>query len=288
MGGENISLAAISPNNDMIMLIDDGQIKLYNNFFNEKAIPKFTRPFRFNEKVAYAVFSEDSKTVLVSTVTGKAHVINATDGRTRPLDMKGDYSSYLSPKGNYFLVSTRNTISIFNSDGVIGSSLPQPDYSSNLDAVVFSQDDNWLCLSYRELPQKGNTSVDGASWLTLFSLMEGRRTPRSLSLVKNIGISGSFNSDRTLLIDTSWLIVGGRTGSIHMMNLYSPKASQMLYGHKSAITAISALRGRNYVLSSSGDNDTKIWQYSTPASLAHRNLLPELSLTDLRKLGYTP
>ncbi|WP_341840650.1 hypothetical protein [Chitinophaga caseinilytica] len=286
ISGTDITAAAVSPDGASVLLIDEGRLRIFSN--HRKMTEKFSRKvFRFmeKEKITDAVFSPDSKTIIVATGNGTAYYVDVVDARYGTITSKRE-AIYLSPAGNYLVATgARGTFDIFDYNRNRPPLVRKPDNFAALNGALFSPDGRWLLLNY--LQSAANTPiqksvVSGATEPALLLAQLGREPRAAQREFRDRELPILFGNQRKAsLLDSSSVLVADNFGKLAQADILQ-MVIRPLTGPVGQITNMAGVPGKPYIITASGDS-VLVWQYGTASRL--EKFIPQLSNNELQTLG---
>jgi WD40 repeat protein/ABC-type phosphate/phosphonate transport system ATPase subunit len=289
----DIVTSKFSPDETKILIVANDQLGWDDYPDGEQSLKPFFKRLKKDEKIVNAVFSEDSKRIISGSENGTINIWDAGNGKliVQPAK-KNIVKSYISPKGNCFIIATPGAIDLYNS---VGKEIDIPDHLTDrygqLNSATFSEDGRQVLLSFdavasifqQQKQQQKDDYNDSKTTIILLNVFTGK-TRNLTDLIRQDDLSSFSGGFSDIVVDGNLLLTGLDHGIVKLMKLDNG-VKEVLPGHSESIRAISVFNGGSYILTSANDNYTKVWQYNDPLSLDQLGILPKLSEEDLKKYG---
>jgi WD40 repeat protein len=289
----NIVAAAMAPDESRLLLVADGQLQVRRVLFNgEMPVREYT--VRTGEKIVSAVFSDDSKHIISGSLNGNIRLWDASSGKAiEQSTVKNITSSYISPKGNCFIISTPTELYIYNGYGERIKVIDQGNYGK-FSKALFSNDGQQVLLSFNATYAKFqmneqqvikgdyNSNKNAAILLNI-------KTARILHVTEFIpgedlsGLTATVGA-MPVILNGNQLLYGLDHGTIKLITLTNGNR-EILAGYNVPVTSLFMNAAPELIVTGAENNVIRIWQYNTARRLDLQGVLPKLSNEELAKLG---
>ena len=287
---DNIISAKFSSDETKLLIVTDDQLQVHT-YYNNKLLLLFS--IMLKEKIVNAVFSEDGKRIISGGEVGAIYIWDVLTKKLLTVGIaKGMINSYISPKGNYYIIATSSGLNLYNSYGKSINLPGEFDKYGKLNSAFFSQDGQKVLLGFntvsnrllQQQQQQANKYFSNKTSVVLMDLDDPSSFRDLTSLIRKDDIYLLSNSYTNIVIDGDYLLIAVDQGSVRLTKL-SRGIKEVLAGHEKTVRAMSVLNKGQYILTSADDNSTKVWNYGTPVNLDRAGLLPALTPEELKRYG---